>query len=1144
MPYVDLGTLAVGIGGDLRELQRVHREANRYIGDIDRNLKGLKQTSARIFGGIGVGVMANEARKAADEYKLLGSRLGLATNGTQDLEYAQRRLFEVAQETRQSLGATMEIFARVGRSREELGRSTEELVKFTEQLNKLTAISGAGPEEARNALVQLSQGLASGELRGEELRSVMEQIPAVSQAIAKSLGVTTGEFRRMAHEGEITADIVIESILQMEAETNAAFDQIEKTSGQAWTQVKNAAVKAIGEMDAEIGATAGLAEGLTTIANNMDKIASGATLAGGAIAGVFVARGLRSAKEGIIELNRSTREHIIQQNRAIEAERAAAQAMLQTTQARQREAAATAASETATLRKMKAELASGEIARHRVQMDYVIVESELRKQQAIIKTNEQRMQELRMQGMLEQDGRRMRSITTQLTQAEQARAAAKARLIQLMQQQRIVEAQLAAGPTLSAAERRGAVGAIQTQGIVAADARKASKAATEAYTKAQEAATRQTKALTRASVGLGSALNLIGGPAGAALIAGWGVNWLVGQYDKATKEMEAFQDEQDRIFNAWMSRMGRIDSMSGEQLAPTMIQEDIQKEIDATLQLIDEYEKKVSAFYQQRASSSRFGGQFGAEIFDKEAFRAAKQELERLYNELNIKQKNLENAPATSDDLVKNLTGSMKIESDHLNDIFDTYKQRNRELELTLSGQEDQIVYLQAEQELQEAILRVKEEKGLSEEEQTALYNQQLPLIQRMVAEYLRLTKAAKETTEYENQRKAIWEKTKGMELDLAQARNVLTLGEDRAEIENRILQLKHDHATITDEEIARIRKLLQEQQAVEQAVEAQKNAAEKLRETFQGILDDMDKARKEEEQRQKSIQDYIGGLELEIEMARNRLTLTKEQAAVENQILQLQAQYGEISPVQLAFIRAKIKLLQVLEGQLEGSSQKLDVWKERAQRTAEAASGGFEDAFGSFFNDTFKGQLDSAEQYFYRFTDAIISEWSRMMAEIAAQKAMKGLGLSKNDEGIWTATGKGLLKVFGWDAAFMEKGGVVDRPYMAASGMIVDQPTLLGRKTIAGEAGPEAVLPLRRGRGGNLGIMATMPEPGGVVINIIDQTQGEHEYATSERRDQNGQRMIDVVIKTKVKEAFANGEMDGIMKSNYGVMRQGWGSR
>ncbi len=107
------------------------------------------------------------------------------------------------------------------------------------------ALSGTTTQEAQAAMLQLTQGLASGTLRGEELNSVLEQTPMIAQSIAKYMGVNTGEMRELASEGAITAGVVKSAMFAMADEINAKFEQMPMTWGQVWTSMQNTAIQAL-----------------------------------------------------------------------------------------------------------------------------------------------------------------------------------------------------------------------------------------------------------------------------------------------------------------------------------------------------------------------------------------------------------------------------------------------------------------------------------------------------------------------------------------------------------------------------------------------------------------------------------------------------------------------------------------------------------------------------------------------------------------------------------------------------------------------------------------------------------------------------------------------------------------------------------
>ena len=123
--------------------------------------------------------------------------------------------------------------------------STEEVVAFAEQINKQFALAGTGAQGAQAAMLQLTQAMSSGVLRGEELNSVLEQAPTITQAIAKYMGVSIGELRELASEGQVTANVVKAALFSAAEETNAAFEAVPLTFSQAWSMAKNAALDSL-----------------------------------------------------------------------------------------------------------------------------------------------------------------------------------------------------------------------------------------------------------------------------------------------------------------------------------------------------------------------------------------------------------------------------------------------------------------------------------------------------------------------------------------------------------------------------------------------------------------------------------------------------------------------------------------------------------------------------------------------------------------------------------------------------------------------------------------------------------------------------------------------------------------------------------
>lgn len=253
---------------------RVAEQAMKRQDDARQRLQDGLKNLAFTFGATFAAIGASKLVGLTDQYNLLSNRLQLVTKDSKELARVQQSLFNIAQDTRQSLFSTTELFVRLAQNSEAVGGSTAQILRFTETLQKLVIISGASATESKAAIIQLAQGMASGQLRGEELRSVMEQLPAVAKKLAEQLtGGNIGAFRDMAHAGQVSANDVLTAILNVSAETDRSFNSMSMTVGQAWQQLKNEFIRGTAAMNNAVGINSGLAEGISLIAENLGNLA-------------------------------------------------------------------------------------------------------------------------------------------------------------------------------------------------------------------------------------------------------------------------------------------------------------------------------------------------------------------------------------------------------------------------------------------------------------------------------------------------------------------------------------------------------------------------------------------------------------------------------------------------------------------------------------------------------------------------------------------------------------------------------------------------------------------------------------------------------------------------------------------------------
>lgn len=228
----------------------------------------------------GMTKLAGATLATADRYKLLNGQLKLVTASEEELIAVRGKLYTLADNNRQGDEATINLFARLSRATQELNISQADRLRLTDLVGKSMIISSASTASAEAAMIQLSQAMASGVLRGEELNSIMEQAPRLAQAIAQGLGVTIGELRAMGKEGELTAEKVTAAIMKSGAAIDSEAAKMSTTIGQAALKIKNSTGRVVESFDEATDSSGILAGGLEDIAQGINDLAKNEQLDG------------------------------------------------------------------------------------------------------------------------------------------------------------------------------------------------------------------------------------------------------------------------------------------------------------------------------------------------------------------------------------------------------------------------------------------------------------------------------------------------------------------------------------------------------------------------------------------------------------------------------------------------------------------------------------------------------------------------------------------------------------------------------------------------------------------------------------------------------------------------------------------------
>ena len=278
-----------GLSGNMGRLEASVNRTERSVSSINNTLSGLSSVAKSVIAALSV----QQVAAWGNEWVTVNNKLVNAVRGSEQLADVTQRVFDLAQDSRGALGDTATLYGRLERATRSAGTSTKDLATLTETINKGLVVSGATAEEASSVMVQLSQALASGVLRGEEFNAISENGSRLAVALADSLGVTVGELRNMAGQGKLTTDVVVNGLLKQADPIAKEFANTAMTMGQALTVATNNIVKFVGESSTVSSGINAFNDTVITLSNNLDVIGTAvaglAMVFGGRFAGALAA---------------------------------------------------------------------------------------------------------------------------------------------------------------------------------------------------------------------------------------------------------------------------------------------------------------------------------------------------------------------------------------------------------------------------------------------------------------------------------------------------------------------------------------------------------------------------------------------------------------------------------------------------------------------------------------------------------------------------------------------------------------------------------------------------------------------------------------------------------------------------------------
>ncbi|EDT7810538.1 tape measure protein [Salmonella enterica subsp. enterica serovar Oranienburg] len=508
----NVGDIEYVIKADTAQLLRADKQVRDVTDGMEGGFKRADKAASSLTSSFGslsrvaTSLMAilsvQQVSQYADAWTTLNNKLANALRPSERLVDVTERVFNITQQTRGSLDATASLYARLERATREYGTSADDLAKLTTIINQGFVVSGATAQEAENAIIQLSQGLASGALRGEEFNSVNEQGNRLIVALADSMGVGIGQMRQMAAAGKLTTDVVVNGLLSQGVTIGNEFANTTTTISQALQVAGNNITKFFGENSTVKTGTAIFNDAVISVSENIGALSAVLTATAAVMGSRYVG------------------------------------ALTLATQAKLSGVAATIKQQTAEYNAAKAAIASAE--------------AEIRNSQAIIASEQAKARQLATQAAINKQyglavsyQSEYAAIQKNIVAADSAATAAKERLAAATQQASLANRTYAASATLAK-----------------------------------------------------NALALIGGPAGAAMLAAAAVYYFYQKAQQAKQESIDFADSLDGL-------TAKMKEMSSVQIAAAIAktEQSILDQQDAIASLRAEYEQleQKKTFIEQAA---------------------------------------------------------------------------------------------------------------------------------------------------------------------------------------------------------------------------------------------------------------------------------------------------------------------------------------------------------------------------------------------------------------------------------------------------------------------------------------------------------------------------------------------------------------
>jgi tape measure domain-containing protein len=294
---------AARVKRNINAMGKAGKTATKSTTDLKNSINLLTRALRGMLAYIGT----REIIQAADAWTQLSNKIKVVVDTEEQLISTRSRLEVISRQTRSSIEANTSLYQRLSIASKNLGKSQEDILDFTEAVAKTFAIQGAEASEVRSAMLQLAQGLGSTAVRGDELRSVMENNMVLMKAIGDATGLTISEIKDLTAQGKFLSKDFFEAVMTQVPQINSDFAKMSSTMSQAGQVLRDRFIAFIGRFSDVTGAANAVAQAVLLVADNIGLLAA----AGGAFVALKFVKYLRSVEISFSALNATLAKTII-----------------------------------------------------------------------------------------------------------------------------------------------------------------------------------------------------------------------------------------------------------------------------------------------------------------------------------------------------------------------------------------------------------------------------------------------------------------------------------------------------------------------------------------------------------------------------------------------------------------------------------------------------------------------------------------------------------------------------------------------------------------------------------------------------------------------------------------------------------------